>query len=144
MSDSGSRGMNNKRQRVDDENEGAEMEEAGTAPSQFVKLPEGMRAAMGGRKFCAQEELTREVLLQYLKGKGEIREVAGLVDVTVQTMTGRSFDLVLESGAGATVSQLKAEIEEAEGKARLFIGRICSCFARRQRKGAKSLCRIAS
>ena len=113
MSDS--RGTNNKRQRVDEENEGAETEEAGTAPRQLVKLPEGMRAAMGGRKFCEQEELTREVLLQYLKGKGEIREVAGLVEVTVQTMTGRSFDVVLECGASATVGQLKAEIEEVEG-----------------------------
>ena len=69
MSDSqGTRGTNNKRQRVDEENEGAETEEADTAPRQLVKLPEGMRAAMGGRKYCAQEELTREVLLQYLKG----------------------------------------------------------------------------
>ena len=85
------------------------------APPQLAKLPEGMRGAMGGRKFCAQDELTREVLLQYLKGKGEIREVAGLVDVTVQTMTGRSFDVVLEEGASATVGQLKAEIEEVEG-----------------------------
>ena len=41
--------------------------------------------------------------------------MAGLVDVTVQTMTGRSFDVVLESGANATVGQLKAEIEEIEG-----------------------------
>ena len=113
MSDS--TGTNNKRQRVDEVKEGAETEEADTAPRQLVKLPEGMRAAMGGRKFCAQEELTREVLLQYLKGKGEIKEVAGLVDVTVQTMTGRSFDVVLESGASATVGQLKAEIEEVEG-----------------------------
>ena len=114
------KGTNNKRQRVDEQDEGAETEEsaaeeADTAPRQLVKLPEGMRAAMGGRKFCAQDELTREVLLQYLKGKGEIREVAGLVEVTVQTMTGRSFDVVLESGASATVGQLKAEIEEVEG-----------------------------
>ena len=41
--------------------------------------------------------------------------MAGLVEVTVQTMTGRSFDVVLESGASATVGQLKAEIEEVEG-----------------------------
>ena len=35
--------------------------------------------------------------------------------VAVQTMTGHSFDVVLESGAAATVGQLKAEIEEADG-----------------------------
>ena len=33
---------------------------------QHVALPDGLRALMGGRKFCPQEELTREVLLQYL------------------------------------------------------------------------------
>ena len=36
------------------------------------------------------------------------------MEVTVQTMTGRSFDVILESGASATVGQLKAEIEEVE------------------------------
>ena len=35
--------------------------------TQHVALPDGLRALMGGRKFCPQEELTREVLLQYLK-----------------------------------------------------------------------------
>ena len=49
-----------------------------------VALNDGLRALMGGRKFCPQEELTREVLLQYLKVKGDIREV-NLVEVTVQT-----------------------------------------------------------
>ena len=58
-----SKGMNNKRQQVD------------------VALPDGLRALMGGRKFCPQEELTREVLLQYLKAKGGIREVGGLLDI---------------------------------------------------------------
>ena len=82
---------------------------------EHIALPDGLRALMGGRKFCPQEELTRGVLFQYLKGKGEFREVTGLVDVTVQTMTGRSFDVVLESGVRATVRQLKAEIEEVEG-----------------------------
>ena len=70
---------------------------------------------MGGRKFRPQEELTREVLLQYLKGKGDIREVEGLLDITVQTMTGKSFDVVLESGSTAQIGLLKSEIEEAEG-----------------------------
>ena len=70
---------------------------------------------MGGRKFCPQEELTREVLLQYLKAKGGIREVDGLLDITVQTMTGKSFSVVLESGSSAQIGLLKSEIEEAEG-----------------------------
>ena len=61
-----------------------------------VALPDGLRALMGGRKFCPQEELTREVLLQYLKGKGDIREVEGLLDITVQTNDGQE----LRRGAG--------------------------------------------
>ena len=68
---------------------------------------------MGGRKYCKEEELTREVMLQYLKAKGDIKEVR-LVDVSVQ-MTGHSFDIVLEAGAGAQVHVLKDEINEAEG-----------------------------
>ena len=53
-------------------------------------------------------------MLQYLKAKQEIKEV-GLVDVTVQTMTGHSFGIVLEAGAGAQVHVLKDEIKQAEG-----------------------------
>ena len=98
--------MVSKRQRTE------ENEEEGT---QFVALPDGLRVLMGGREFCLQEELTREVLLQYLKAKGDIREVEGLLDITVQTMTGKSFDVVLESGRTAQIGLLKSEIEEVEG-----------------------------
>ena len=82
--------------------------------TQHVALPDGLRALMGGRKFCPQEELTREVLLQYLKAQGDIREV-NLVEVTVQTMSGRSFGVVLE--VDTEVKLLKSGIEEAEGTA---------------------------
>ena len=99
--------MANKRQRTE-ENEEEEEE------TQHVALPDGLRALMGGRKFCPQEELTREVLLQYLKAKGDIREV-NLVEVTVQTMSGRSFGVVVE--ADTEVIALKSEIEEVEGTA---------------------------
>ena len=95
-----------KRRRTEENEEGE---------TQYVALPDGLRALMGGRKFCPQEELTREVLLHYLKAKGDIREVEGLLDITVQTMTGKSFDVVLESGITARIGLLKSEIEEAEG-----------------------------
>ena len=39
----------------------------------------------------------------------------GLLDITVQTMTGKSFGVVLESGSTAQIGSLKSEIEEAEG-----------------------------
>ena len=101
----------NKRRRTEEEED---EQDPPAAPHLIVKLPEGMRAAMGGRKYCKEEELTREVMLQYLKAKEEIKEVS-LVDVTVQTMTGHSFGIVLEAGAGAQVHVLKDEIKQAEG-----------------------------
>ena len=72
---------------------------------------------MGGAKLCREEELTRAVLLEFLKSQGEIKETKSLVEVTVQTMAGASFGVVLEKGGGSnsSVRALKAEIEEAEG-----------------------------
>ena len=46
-----------------------------------------------------------------------IKEVKGLVEVTVQTMAGASFGVMLEEGGGSksNVRALKAEIKETEG-----------------------------
>ena len=121
-------GTNNKRRRVDEENEGAEKEETGSR--RIVALGMGLRGIMGGRRSCRGDEL-----IPLLLAKKRVR-VVHTFQVTVQTMTGRSFGVILESGASATVGQLKAEIEEVEGTFYL-------CFARRPRKGAKSLYRIA-
>ena len=76
-----------------------------------------LRKLMGGLKLCREEELTRTVLLEFLKSQGEIKEVKGLVEVTVQTMAGSSFGVMLEEGGGSNsnVLALKAETEEAEG-----------------------------
>ena len=104
-----SRGTNNKRRRTEKEEE-----EPPATPQAVLKLPEEMRSAFGGRKYCSEEELTKEAMLQYLKAKGDIKEVS-LVEVTVQTMTGQSFGVALEAGAGAQVHVLKSEIKEAEG-----------------------------
>ena len=75
---------------------------------------------MRGVKLCREEELTRAVLLEFLKSQGTIEEVKGLVEVTVQTMAGTSFGLMLEEGGGSNsnVRALKAEIEEVEGASR--------------------------
>ena len=64
--------------------------------------------------------MARAVLLELLKPQGEIKEVKGLVEVTVQTMAGASFGVMLEEGGGSNsnVRALKAEIEEAEGALR--------------------------
>ena len=42
---------------------------------------------MGGRRYCKEEVLTRSVLFEYLKSKGEIKGVS-LLDVYAHTMEG--------------------------------------------------------
>ena len=58
------------------------------------------RAARDHRRrqalLCRKEELTRAVLLEFLKSHGAIKEVKGLVKVTVQMMAGASFGVMLE------------------------------------------------
>ena len=53
--------------------------------------------------------------MEFLKLQGDIKEAKGLVEVTVQTMVGASFGVLLEEGGGSNsnVRALKAEIEEA-------------------------------
>ena len=72
---------------------------------------------MGGVKLCREQELTRAVLLEFLRSQGAIEEVKGLVEVTVQMMAGASFGVTLEDGGGSNsnVRALKVEIEEEEG-----------------------------
>ena len=79
-----------------------------------------MRELMGGVKLCREEELTRAVLLEFLKSQAASKEVKGLVEVTVQTMAGASFGVMLEEGGGSNsnVGAVKVEIEEAEGASR--------------------------
>jgi hypothetical protein len=83
----------------------------------YVKIvDEEVRKLMGGVKFGRGEEL-KEAFLKSLKSRGAIKDVKGLVEVTVQKMTGASFGVMLEEGGGSnsSVRALKAEIEEAEG-----------------------------
>jgi hypothetical protein len=62
-----------------------------------------------------QQELSRQVLLDYLIAKGDIA-VVDLLEVTVQTLSGASFEVTLEVGpTTSNVRALKAEIETAEG-----------------------------
>ena len=79
------------------------------AGRRVVTLGAGLRSAMGGRRSCHEDEL-----VPLLLANKRLR-VVRTFQITVQTMTGRSFDVNLESGASATVGQLKAEIEEVEG-----------------------------
>ena len=86
-------------------------------PGYVRVVDKGLRRLMGGVKLCREEELTRAVMLEFLKSRGQIEEVKGLVEVTVQTMAGTSFGVTLEEGGGSNsiVRALKAEIEETEG-----------------------------
>ena len=120
----------------------AEQSEAG----HVMIVGEELRKLMGGFKLCREEELTRTVLLEFLKSQQrDIKEVKGLVEVTVQTMAGVSFGVTLGEGgrSNSNVCALKAEIEEAEGTLR-HTDRSFSCWLRARRRGAKSLCRMIS
>jgi hypothetical protein len=96
---------------------GGEGEERGdiqphAADASMVRLCDALRTGMGGRKYCSLKEVSRQVLLDYLIAKGDIAEV-DLLEVTVQTLSGTSFEVTLE--VGGNVRALKAEIETAEG-----------------------------
>ena len=108
------RGGRNAKRARGDENENAN--EGGAAAS-YVKLSDGLKAAMGGRRFCQEHELTRGVLLSYLRSKGEVAAVEGILKVAVQPVSGPSFDVTLAAGSGpdSTVRALKAQIEDQQG-----------------------------
>ena len=104
----------NRKQRI--ASQGKKKERAG-----YVRVVgEGLRNLMGDIKFYREEELTRAVMLDFLKFQGEIEEVKGLVEVTVQTMVGASVVVMLEErdGINSNVRALKSEIEEVEGTSR--------------------------
>jgi hypothetical protein len=86
--------MVNKRRRTEDGDGAEEVEK----DEQNVRLGEGLAKIMGGHTFCREEDLSRELLLEYLKSTGEIEEVKGVFEVTVQTMVGTSFEVTLEEG----------------------------------------------
>ena len=71
----------------------------------------------GLHKLGHEEEVTRAVLLEFWKSQGAMEEVKGSVEVTVQTMAGTSFGVMMEEGGGSNsnVRALKARIEEAKG-----------------------------
>ena len=81
------------------------------AGRRVVTLGAGLRAAMGGRRSCHEDEL-----VPLLLANKRLR-VVRTFQITVQTMTGRSFGVSLEEGGNATVSVLKSEIQEVEGTA---------------------------
>ena len=102
-----STGTNNKRQRVDEERTqtGAEMLRA--EEGRVVKLGVKLQSMLGGRSRCGEEEL-----VPLLLAKKRLK-VVQTIKVQVQTMSGSSFSVKLESDA--EVRHLKAEIEETEG-----------------------------
>ena len=90
--------MVNKR-RTEDGGGAEEVEKDG----HHVRLAEGLAKAMGGLKLCCEEELSQELLLEYLKSTGEIKEVKGVFEVTVQTMAGTSYEATMEEGVAAII-----------------------------------------
>ena len=100
----------NKRARTEEEEvEGSSSPDEDTD----VRLSEGLRALFGSRKYVKESEITRDHLMRYLCGKGEITEVC-LVHVDIQPFGGSCFPIVLEEQQNS-VSHLKRAIQEQQG-----------------------------
>jgi len=104
-------GRNNKRQRLDEEEEGGQKEDG--QPEVDVRLSEELRGLLGGRKYVKAKDLTREILLEYAKRQGAVTEV-DLLSVTVQTMGGTELEVKLEESQN-TVKWLKLAIQDEQG-----------------------------
>ncbi len=101
-----------KRRRTDEDSTD---EDSGDVDSGTVRLSEGLRAMMGGNKYCKEGELTRSLMLSYLKAKGEIKQVT-LFRVNIETMGGTSFSVPLAEDRNR-VKDLRNAIEDQEGTA---------------------------
>ena len=55
-----------------------------------VKLGQELQKLMGGRKSAKEEELTRAVLLKWVKRQGAVKEV-NVVCITVRVWEGRKW-----------------------------------------------------
>jgi hypothetical protein len=71
-------------------------------PRTCLKLSEGFRTFMGGRKYCQEEELTRDVLLGYLYHSDHVKKVQ-LVKVDVHSMDGGEFSVTLDEDENQVV-----------------------------------------
>ena len=97
----------NKRQRL------SEGEEPESQKEVDVRLSEELRNLMGGRKYVKEEELTREVLLEWAKRQGAVTEV-NLISISVQTMGGTELEMTLDESQN-TVKWLKLAIQDEQG-----------------------------
>ena len=102
-------GNQNKRKRLNEEEEGGHESRNGVD----VRLSEELQSLMGGRKYAKEQELTREILLEWTKRQGAVTEVI-LLSVSVQTMGGTELDMKLEESQN-TVKWLKLAIQDEQG-----------------------------
>lgn len=100
-------------QRARTEEEEAQDESSSPDEDTDVRLSEGLRALFGSRKYVKEREISRDHLMRYLCGKGEITEVR-LVHVSIQPFGGDSFPIVLDEQQNS-VSHLKRAIQEEQG-----------------------------
>lgn len=78
-----------------------------------VRLSDELGVLMGGRKYCQHSELTREVLIDFMKSKGDVSNV-NVIEISIQTLSGCHFSVAIDSEHNQ-VTFLKRQIEKAEG-----------------------------
>jgi len=77
-----------------------------------VRLSDELGLLMGGRKYCKHSELTREVLIDFMKSKGDVSDVS-VIEISIQTLSGCHFSVAIDSEHNQ-VTFLKRQIEKAE------------------------------
>ena len=113
MSDGNSRGT--KRHRIDGPPPQTAAPPQAAATATDVRLNGRLRELVGS-KYAKLESLGKEVLVRYLKERGDIIEVE-LMKVHVQPFGGAGVEVTLERG-GSKVLDLKKALEEVRGTSR--------------------------
>ena len=113
MSDGNSRGT--KRHRIDGPLPQTAAPPQAAATATDVRLNGRLRELVGS-KYAKLESLGKEVLVRYLKERGDIIEVE-LMKVRVEPFGGAGVEVTLERG-GSKVLDLKKALEEVEGTSR--------------------------
>ena len=87
-----------------------------TLPPSAVEVrldDEWLRSRFNGQRYCSEDALTRDILLAFLRQRGDIKTVKTYT-VSVQNLTGDQFEIKLDKTRNS-VGVLKTEIEKMTG-----------------------------
>jgi len=85
-----------------------------SGPRDIYLEDERLRNLMGGKEYCKEDEIPREVLLEFILGS-KAAIVVKTFPVTIQRLDGSSFEVKMDHLFNTTVNELKWDIEKSEG-----------------------------